>query len=95
MGSITPPYESNGFNGVHEFNDVNGTRGFEDGHHQDGARLRISGIGVEYPPYQFDAQALDTLAARFYPSSPAYSLHPSTLIATSVSKVLLKSLPYL
>ncbi len=34
--------------------------------------LSITGIGVEYPPYLLDPEALDTLCKRHYPDSPAF-----------------------
>jgi len=33
--------------------------------------LSITGLGVEYPPFQLRPQDLDTLCARHYPESPA------------------------
>ena len=71
MGSITPPYDGNGVSDGHPLDGINGSKTYTKGRLDDGARLRISGIGVEYPPFQFDAQGLETLARRFYPSSPA------------------------
>lgn len=34
--------------------------------------LSILGLGVEYPPYRVGPEALQTLAERYYPQSPAY-----------------------
>jgi fungal type III polyketide synthase len=34
--------------------------------------LSILGMGVQYPSYHLPTSALDTLAARHYPQSPAY-----------------------
>lgn len=34
--------------------------------------LSIIGIGAEYPPFQLDAPALNTLVKRHYPESPSY-----------------------
>jgi type III polyketide synthase len=33
--------------------------------------LYIHGIGVEYPPYEIKPEHVETLARRFYPSTPA------------------------
>ena len=33
--------------------------------------LSIVGIGVEYPPFRVGSDALETLAKRYYPESPA------------------------
>ncbi|KAI9805692.1 MAG: hypothetical protein M1833_005185 [Piccolia ochrophora] len=56
---MSPGLDTNGVTADHDF----------DNH----LNLRILGIGVEYPPYQLRAPDLDTLAARYYPSSPALS----------------------
>ena len=40
-------------------------------HFEDDLDLSIVGIGVEYPPFSLGAEALEILANRFYPSSPA------------------------
>ena len=33
--------------------------------------LSILGLGAEYPPFRLNSEALETLADRFYPQSPA------------------------
>ena len=33
--------------------------------------LSIVGLGAEYPPYELEANVLDTLAKRHYPQTPA------------------------
>jgi len=34
--------------------------------------LSIVGLGTQYPPFSTPPSALETLAKRFYPDSPAY-----------------------
>lgn len=49
-----------------------------DQHCAEALHLSILGIGVEYPPYRVGPEALQTLADRHYPKSPAYVRLPST-----------------
>lgn len=67
---------SNGFaNG-----DINGiTNGKANGHRTEALNLSIMGIGVEYPPHRVGPEALQTLADRYYPKSPAYVRLSSTI----------------
>lgn len=48
------------------------------GHQAEALNLSIVGIGVEYPPYRVGPEALQTLADRYYPKSPAYVRLSST-----------------
>ena len=66
---MSPSAMSNGFaNG-----DINGiTNGKANGHRTEALNLSMMGIGVEYPPYRVGPEALQTLADRYYPKSPAY-----------------------
>lgn len=71
--SVVPNSNLNGHsNGV--------SNGTSNGHFTNDLNLSILGLGVEYPPYRVGPEALQTLAERFYPSSPAYvdlsSMHP-------------------
>lgn len=50
--------------------------------HADELGLSILGFGVEYPPHRVGPEALQILAERHYPKSPAYVRISST---TSVS----------
>lgn len=38
---------------------------------EDDLNLSILGLGAEYPPFSLGPEALETLANRFYPPSPA------------------------
>ena len=49
------------------------------GHRTEALNLSIVGIGVEYPPYRVGPEALQTLADRHYPKSPAYVRLLSTI----------------
>ena len=49
------------------------------GHRTEALNLSILGIGVEYPPYRVGPEALQTLADRYYPKSPAYVRLSSTI----------------
>ncbi|KAI9801023.1 MAG: hypothetical protein M1825_003557 [Sarcosagium campestre] len=53
--------------------DNNVTDTSTDGSQDAPLNLQILGIGIEYPPYQFRPEDLDTLANRFYPPSAALS----------------------
>lgn len=44
------------------------------GHFENDLNLSLLGLGVEYPPFLVGPEALETLANRFYPPSPAYVL---------------------
>lgn len=58
----------------------NGTsNGTANGHFTNDLNLSILGLGVEYPPFRVGPEAVQTLAERFYPPSPAYVEHFSTL----------------
>ncbi|KAL6716915.1 hypothetical protein ACLMJK_004827 [Lecanora helva] len=48
---------------------VNGTTSHE--HFENNLNLSILGLGVDYPPFLLGPEALETLANRFYPPSPA------------------------
>ena len=48
---------------------VNGTTTHD--HFESGLNLSILGLAAEYPPFRVGADSLETLANRFYPSSPA------------------------
>ena len=53
-------------------NGSNGTfKGTANGHFTNDLNLSILGLGVEYPPYRVGPEAVQTLAERFYPPSPA------------------------
>lgn len=47
-------------------------------HFTNDLNLSILGLGVEYPPYRVGPDAVQTLAERFYPPSPAYVEFSST-----------------
>ena len=48
-------------------------------HRTEALNLSIVGIGVEYPPYRVGPEALQILADRYYPKSPAYVRLSSTI----------------
>ena len=77
--SITNPHSNGNINGNAD--------GKVDRHHAEELNLSILGIGVEYPPYRIGPEALQALAERHYPKSPAYVKSSSTtthfLILTS------------
>jgi hypothetical protein len=55
------------------------SNGTADGHFTNDLNLSILGLGVEYPPFRVGPEAVQTLAERFYPPSPAYVELSSTL----------------
>ncbi|KAG6999366.1 hypothetical protein G7Y79_00035g070380 [Physcia stellaris] len=61
--AITNGYGNGNTNGHHD--------GVSNGHQAEALNLSIVGIGVEYPPYRVGPEALQTLADRYYPKSPA------------------------
>ena len=72
---MSPSATSNSF--VHDI--TNGqTPETVNGHPADTLNLSILGLGVEYPPYRVGPEALQTLADRYYPKSPAYVRVSST-----------------
>lgn len=68
--AITNGYGNGNTNGHHD--------GVSNGHQAEALNLSIVGIGVEYPPYRVGPEALQTLADRYYPKSPAYVRLSST-----------------
>ena len=55
------------------------TNSATNGHFTNDLNLSILGLGVEYPPYRVGPEAVQTLAERFYPPSPAYVEFSSTI----------------
>lgn len=55
--------------------------------------LSILGLGVEYPPYRVGPDALQTIAERYYPESPAYVEPSSTTSFSFTSSLLVGRLP--
>ena len=68
--AITNPHSNGNING--------NANGKIDDRHAEELNLSILGIGVEYPPYKIGPEALQSLAERHYPKSPAYVNSSST-----------------
>ena len=47
--------------------------------------LSITGLGIEYPPYKLEPEALDTICQRHYPDSPAFVPNPSPLSPSNIT----------
>lgn len=65
------------------------SNGTANGHLTNDLNLSILALGVEYPPYRVGPDALQTIAERYYPESPAY-VEPSSTTSISFSSSLLK-----
>ena len=73
---MSPSAGANGFVNGDTDNNIHGK---VNGHRTEALNLSIVGIGVQYPPYRVGPEALQILADRYYPKSPAYVRLSSTI----------------